>query len=113
MIAADEQFWTVRLGILVVLLGKYGNKPRNSPIYSVKLMQAFEKELWENHKVGTQNTDIDDIYLVYDIRFVESFASWFGLVEIKKEKDLGLSYFDQLTISKTNLFDKLLELNDN
>ncbi|WP_221393468.1 hypothetical protein [Dyadobacter sp. NIV53] len=96
----------------LVLLARYADQPRSSQFYSLKLMQAFEKQLWENHQAGIQNPAVADFHLVYDIRFVESFAHWFGLVNIERKNDQGISFFDQLTITKTNLFDSIFVLTD-
>ena len=50
--------------------------------------------------------------MVYDLRFGESFAHWFGLVNIETENDLKISFFDQLAILKTYLFDHLFVLTE-
>ncbi len=94
----------------LVLLSKYGNEARESEFYSVKLIRAFEKELWEIHQAGKKGKAIEDQHRAYAARFFECFAYWFGLVNIERKRDYSISYFDQLTITKSVLFDQLFEV---
>ena len=68
----------------LVLLAKYGKLPRKSEFYGHKLIQAFERELWDNRQVISYQEAAADFHFAYDVRFFESFAHWFGL-EYRKE----------------------------
>ena len=94
----------------LVLLSKYGDRPRKSEFYSLKLMRAFEKECWDAHQKGKEVKAIDDYHHAYQSRFFEGFADWFGLIRIERETDPSIAYFDQLTIKKSALFDQLFEV---
>ncbi len=99
--------WTYSL----VLLAKYGNSPRKSDFYSLKLIQAFERHLWDAHQKVKEDKAIEDYHRAYNIRFFECFANWFGLVNIERTSDQSISYFDRPPITKSKLFDQLFELN--
>lgn len=94
----------------LVLLSKYGNKPQKSEFYSLKLMRAFEKELWEAHQQGKADKALQTYHYAYETRFFECFADWFGLINIERKRDHSISYIDQLSITKSELFDQLFEL---
>ncbi len=91
----------------LALLGKYGDQALPAKFYSLKVMRAFEKEMWEDEINGFE---AGDYHYTYQVRFFENFADWFGLVNIERKRDLSISYFDQLTITKSALFDKLFEV---
>ena len=93
----------------LVLLGKYGDKVRDSEFYSFKLMQAFEKEMLDHSETKEQQDNIQTYHRAYAIRFFESFASWFGLVNIERKRNPQLPIFDQVIVSKSILFDQLFE----
>ena len=94
----------------LVLLSKYGDKPNKSEFYSTKLIRAFEKELWDAYQKGKEIKAIEDYHHAYGSRFFEFFADWFGLINIERKTDQSISYFDQLTITKSALFDQLFEV---
>lgn len=94
----------------LVLLSKYGAQSQKSEFYSLKLIRAFEKDLWEaqqKEKVGKASLDY---HHAYEARFFECFADWFGLINIERKRDHSISYFDQIRITKSELFDQLFEL---
>ncbi|SDZ90608.1 hypothetical protein [Pedobacter hartonius] len=95
----------------LVLLAKYGDSPRKSDFYSFKLIQAFERDLWNAHQKAKEEKATEDYQRAYNIRFFECFANWFGLVTIERKKDHSISYLDQLIITKSELFDQLFEAN--
>jgi hypothetical protein len=94
----------------LVLLSKYGGKPEKSEFYSFKLIRAFEQELWNAHQNLLELKAIEDHHHAYEARFFECFANWFGLVNIERERSLNMSFIDQLTITKSPLFDRLYEV---
>jgi len=92
----------------LVLLGKYGDKARSSEFYSLKLIQAFEKEFRSGRETGQGPDSIKTYHHVYAIRFFDHFADWFGLVNIERGTN-RLSFFDHPVVSKSILFDRLFE----
>lgn len=94
----------------LVLLSKYGARPQKSEFYSLKLIRAFEKELWDAQQQGKEDKVIQEYHQAYEVRFFECFADWFGLINIERTRDHSISYFDQLSITKSELFDQLFEL---
>lgn len=94
----------------LVLLSKYGDHPRKSEFYSLKLIQAFEKDLWDAHRKGRESKATEDYHRAYQARFFECFADWFGLINSERKRDHSISFFDQLIITKSALFDQLLEV---
>ena len=103
----DGRYGQMGWAYSLVLLTKYGNHPRKSDFYSLKLIQAFERDLWDGiHK----DKSAEDYHFAYNIRFFECFANWFGLVNIERERDYSISYMDQLIIAKSELFDQLFEV---
>lgn len=99
--------WTYSL----VLLAKYGNAPRKSDFYSLKLIQAFEEHLWDAYQKVKQDRATEDYHQAYNIRFFDCFANWFGLVNIDRKSEYSISYLDRPVITKSELFNQLFELN--
>lgn len=97
----------------LVLLSKYGDQSRKSEFYGLKLIQAFEKDLWDAHLQNIAGNAIRNYVHVYEVRYFECFADWFGLINIERTKDFSISYADQLSITKSELFDQLFEVKDN
>ena len=94
----------------LVLLSKYGDQPRKSEFYSLKLMRAFEKEWWEAHQKGKQFETIAEHHDAYQARFFECFADWFGLIEMERKGGSSYSCIDRLTVKRSALFDQLFEV---
>lgn len=93
----------------LLLLSKYGNQPRESTFYSLKVIKAFERELWDIHQTYKEHSAIGDYHWAYQARFFESFAHWFGLVDITYQRDDNRPWFDKLIITKSDLFGHLFE----
>lgn len=91
----------------LVLLSKYGTTPHSGEFYSLKLIRAFEKELWDIHQKNTTSKASEEHHSAYSVRFFECFANWFGLVNIEQRKDYTISLSNRLTITKSSLFDHL------
>ncbi|WP_432712662.1 hypothetical protein [Pedobacter sp.] len=106
----DGRYGQLGWAYSLVLLSKYGDKPQKSEFYSLKLMQAFEKELWDAHQKGNHDKALQAYHRAYEFRFFENFANWFGLVNIERNRDYDISFSDQLTITKSELFDQLFEV---
>lgn len=94
------------------LLAKYGEQSRNTEFYCLKIIRAFEKDLWNN----LEDVDLEDIkytyHIAYQQRFFDSFANWFGLINIKYEKDPNSPYIRHYMVTKSELFDKLFHVTD-
>lgn len=88
------------------LLSKYGESPRKSEFYSLKLINAFMEELWDQ-PLGEQKKAMEEHHYTYSVRFFECFANWFGFVNIERNRDYSLPAFSQQTITKSALFDQL------
>src|SRR5690606_22103852 len=76
----------------LALLSKYGDQGRPPQFYSLKLRRAFEDEF---HGYDRRGPGGWDFHYAYEARFVDSFAHWFGLVDIERKKD-PVSFHDQL-----------------
>jgi hypothetical protein len=66
--------------------------------------------LWDAQQQGKEGKVIQEYHHAYEVRFFECFADWFGLVNIERNRDHSISYFDQLSITKSELFDQLFEV---
>lgn len=93
----------------LLLLARYGDTPRKSDFYSHKLIEAFEPDIWDEYREFKESKAVVLFQRSYEVRFFENFASWFGLVDIALERDYSISYRDQLTVTKSELFDQLFE----
>jgi hypothetical protein len=98
-------------GYSLLLLARYGDIPRISSFYGLKLMQAFEKDLWDLHQKGEEGSVTQKYCRAYDVRFFECFADWFGLVNIERKRDPDMHFREQLIITRSELFDQLFEVN--
>ncbi|WP_160292154.1 hypothetical protein [Pedobacter lusitanus] len=94
----------------LVLLSKYGMKSNTSEFYSLKIIRALEKELWNSYQENMNNEAIKDYHNAYAIRFFECFANWFGLVNIEQKRDYLMSLSNRVVITKSSLFDHLFEV---
>jgi hypothetical protein len=112
-LADDGAYGKMGWAYSLLLLAKYGDSPRESNFYSLKVMQAFETHLWEAHKEGLELKDIDIFNHAYSVRFFENFAEWFGLVNIERKTDPIITYRSQLIITRSKIFDQLFEVNPN
>jgi len=108
----DDEGRIGRLGwqYSLALLAKYGDTPRKSDFYNFKLIRAFDTLLWDIYQEVKDNKFVKDYQYTYDARFFENFANWFGLVNIERQKRRIPPYFEQLTITKSPLFDQIFEI---
>lgn len=83
----------------LLLLSKCGKHPRESRFYSFKLIHAFDRELWDIYKKHKEHSDIENYHRAYQTRFFESFADWFGLVNITYKSYDNRSWLDRLAIN--------------
>jgi hypothetical protein len=87
------------------LVHRYGTQWRDTDFYATKLLTAFP-HLREPIASGRLPGYSLEFERVYRWRFVEQFASWFGLIERRKEHQPGF-YDAPLLLRKTPLFDQL------
>ena len=96
----------------IYLLSKFGGQPRNSEFYCLKIIRAFETDLWNN----LEDADLEDMrytyHVAYEQRFFDSFANWFGLIDVTYEKHPNSPYKKQYIVTKSELFDKLFHVTD-
>ena len=107
----DDNGWCGQFGwaYSLLLLSRYGSAPLENEFYGTKHMIAFQKQLYEKRKEPQYKESITLYHRAYAIRFMENFADWFGLVNIERRKNLQISFFDQFIITKSTLFDNLLQ----
>jgi hypothetical protein len=110
-LADDGAYGKMGWAYSLLLLAKYGDSPRESTFYSLKIMQAFETQLWEAHNKGLVTNGTDIFNYAYNVRFFENFAEWFGLVKIERKQDPAILYREELIITKSALFEQLFEVN--
>ena len=106
----DGKYGNLGWAYSLVLLSKYGTTPNSGEFYSLKLIRAFEKELWDIHQKNTTSKVSEEHHSAYSVRFFKCFANWFGLVNIEQKKDYRISLSSRLIITKSSLFDHLFEV---
>jgi len=107
----DGQYGQLGWAYSLALLSKYGDTPRISEFYSLKLIQAFGKDLWDGPNRVKVSKDTEEFHRAYRVRFFEHFASWFGMVEIDMNDQSSLFERDEQTIRKSILFDQVFKVN--
>jgi len=93
----------------LLLLSRYGSKPYESEFYSLKWMQAFAKGLWEADQQESESEALEFYHRAYAVRFFESFANWFGLVNIERAPAREHAFMKEMLITKSALFDQLFD----
>lgn len=89
------------------LLHRYGTEWREANFYATKLLTAFPhlQEPIPSGRIAGVSLEFER---VYRWRFIEQFATWFGLIELRQEHQ-GVHYPDPLLIRKTPLLDQLFQ----
>lgn len=95
----------IGFGFSLILLSKYGREWHRDRFYAQKYFTAFPDLL--NVPDPPFGDRIDDCKDCYSYRFFENYMTYFGLVNIKYE---GEVWRNILSVSKTDLFDKLLKI---
>ena len=90
-------------GFSLILVSRYGQEWQRNCFYAQKYFKAFSDSLNVNDPPYT-NT-IDHCENCFSYRVFENFMRYFGWVEVKYEGDL---WKNNLSVLKTNLFDKLI-----
>lgn len=93
------------------LLHKYGEEWKESSFYTNMLLKAFPmiSPLIPHPMYASMEIEYER---VYQWRFVEHFAFWFGLVELEQRKEQGI-YGYKLFLRKSDLFDKIFQVQFN
>src|SRR5690606_34139806 len=91
-----------QLGIVysLYLISKYGNETRESDFYADKYFMAFPHLVHVIDAYGAMRC--------YSLRTFERFLDYFGVVKLESTKTFPRS---DLSISKSDLFDKVFEFN--
>ncbi len=92
------------------LVHRFGSEWRNTDFYATKVLTAFP-HLQESIPSGRLSGLWLEFERVYRWRFVQQFASWFGLIEMQNEPQPGY-YPDPLFIRKTPLLSQLFHFKD-
>lgn len=104
----EEQIGRFGYGFTLILLSKYGKEKRLDSFYAGKYFQAYPNLLdviQPTYKPRKEyGTDC------YSIRTFDRFLDYFGLIHIQKE---GKGFDADKYITKTDLFDKLIEVRPN
>jgi hypothetical protein len=100
----DDEVGRMGLGFSLILISKYGNTERLSHFYSKKYFKAFPFFV-ENVEYDDNIVNEKTLYNCYSKRTFGTFLRFFGLVNIKNGKD----WFSDYSITKTELFDKLIK----
>ena len=95
----------IGLGFSLILVNSYGREWKDNSFYAQKYFKAFPDLL--NIPDPPYTNRITHCENCFSHRVLESFMSYFGLVEVKYEGDYWRS---KLSVSKTELFDKLISI---
>ncbi|TVP42768.1 MAG: hypothetical protein EA341_19210 [Mongoliibacter sp.] len=92
-------------GFTLILLSKYGEKPRSDIFYAEKYLKAFPALL---EGINPGYTTVEDYAAsCYSIRTFDRFMDYFGLVALEKE---GAIIKRIVNVQKTPLLDKLFKI---
>lgn len=92
-------------GFSLVLVHKYGNESRSEKFYQEKYFNAFPM-LLDNITYPSYSTKERYAGHCYSLRTFDRFLSYFGLIQIQKEKGMNADSF----LIETDLFDKFIDI---
>ena len=107
MIDDDGRIGQFGWAYALLLLARYGQQHDQARSYSLNMMKAFDKDLWQKYQQDPSDRTASEFISAYHARFFVNFTNWFGLTELEFIKDPGLSYLSKLTVKKSDLFDHL------
>src|SRR5690554_6067120 len=101
----ENDIGQIGFGFSLILLSKYGHEWQRDRLYAQKYFTAFPDLLnVPDPPLGDRIYECEDCY---SYRFFDNYMTYFGLVNIKYE---GEVWKNNLSVSKTDLFDKLLKI---
>ena len=100
----NEQIGRFGFGFALILLKKYGVVKREDNFYCSKYFKALP--ILKDGIIPTYGTVEEYCYNCYSIRTFDRFLLHFSLIEISKEHEFNSPKY----ITKTDLFDKLIEV---
>lgn len=95
----------IGFGFSLILLSRYGHERLRDSFYAQKYFKAFPDLL--NVPDPPYTNTIDHCENCFSYRVFENFMRYFGLVEVNYEGEL---WKNNLSVSKTDLFDKLIRV---
>lgn len=101
----ENKIGQIGFGFSLILLSRFGHEWQRDRFYAQKYFTAFPDLL--NVPEPPFGNRIDECEDCYSYRFFENFMTYFGLVDVKSE---GEFLCRNLSVIKTNLFDKLLKI---
>ncbi|PSL18076.1 hypothetical protein, partial [Dyadobacter jiangsuensis] len=104
---ADAQIGQFGWAYSIYLLHRYGAQEKEAGFYASKVIQAFPHLQEPVPSTRFEGFNLEPA-LIYRWRFVEHFAGWFGLIEIRKGTN---DVFDrQAIIQKAAIFSELFQV---
>lgn len=91
----------------IYLLHRYGAQEKEAGFYASKVIQAFPHLQEPVPSPRFEGFNLEP-QLIYRWRFVEHFAEWFGLIEIRK--DINDVFERQALIQKSTVFGELFQV---
>lgn len=102
----DHNIGKLAFGFSLILISKYGNEQQIDTFYAEKYITAFPALLDKISHKEYRNLK-EEAYSCYSLRTFDHFLDYFGLIKIEEEG----SFLDcKKYITKTELFDKLIEI---
>lgn len=92
-------------GFSLILVHKYGSEKRSEKFYQEKYFNAFPM-LLDNITYPTYTTKERFAGHCYSLRTFDRFLSYFGLIQMQKEKGMDADSF----LIKTDVFDKFIKI---
>lgn len=102
----NNQIGQYGYGFSLVLLSKFGATKHQDLFYADKYFTAFP-ELLANETPSQFKTARENASVCYSLRTFERFLNYLGVIKIETEGD---KYFPDIFITKSELFDKLIQV---
>jgi hypothetical protein len=101
----DNNIGQLGFGFSLILVHKYGTRNLSERFYQEKYFKAFPM-LLDNITYPSFSTKERYAGHCYSLRTFDRFLSYFGLIQIQKEKGMDADMF----VIKTDVFDKLIDI---
>lgn len=106
---ADDYIGQLGWAFSVILLNKFGDKPRTTKFYTEKYLKAFPYFANQYKHTGLMKPE-DAINHCYSVRTFERFFLWFGFVVVNKQKNFLQIETD--TFQKTSLIESVFKIKE-